>query len=204
MKKFYNILDTMEEIKYIKCGCCDKKYIYDVEHIKLSFGYNPKGDVFKNCVSCRDRNKKYYQDNKTSMKEQSKERHRNNREYNLERDKQYREEHKEQIKERRKKYREANKEKLKESRKTYREANKKELYEKFNQRRRAKKELLREEAKNSNGTMNCCGTCIKLKTIDNFKFRNGKTYDICRKCALVRYDTKDLRAEFESGCGGFD
>jgi hypothetical protein len=194
----------MEETKYIKCSGCYYNYINDEKHIKIDFGYNKLEQRYKTCFTCRTKKRNYYELNKETIAAQTKGYRQANLEKMKERDRKYYMENKDAIaaraKEHRKKYREENIEKIKERSKIYREANK----EQFNQRRRDKKEQLREEAKNSNGTMNCCGTCIKLKTIDNFKFRNGKTYDICRKCALVRYDTKDLRAEFESGCGGFD
>jgi len=86
--------------------------------------------------------------------------------------------------------RERNTEMIKEYEKKYNEEHRAELLEKakkHNQKRADTREQLRKEADESNGSLNLCHYCHKLKDIEYFKFPNGKTYNICKPCAGRRY-----------------
>ena len=89
--------------------CCGK------ELIEEEFSINPKtGEYYKNCNSCRECHKEYYEQNKDIIKEKKKE---------------YREQNKDIINEKKKEYYEQNKDKIKEKMKEYDKSNA--LYETY-------------------------------------------------------------------------
>ena len=83
----------METTPNPKCPRCRCYWKPDETDIKTS------GLVCKTCKKCRERSKKYYEENPDKRKEQSKK---------------YREENKDKLKEKHKKYREENADKIKE------------------------------------------------------------------------------------------
>jgi len=92
----------MENTPNPKCPRCRCYWKPDETDIKTS------GLVCETCKKCRERSKKYYEENPDKRKEQSKK---------------YREENKDKLKEKHKKYREENADKIKEYHKQYREEN---------------------------------------------------------------------------------
>ena len=89
---------------------------------------NRKGEWFKLCNNCRNRNKK---DNKTYYN--------NHKEELLEQHRIYKEEHTEERKQQAKEYREQNKDKLKQKHKTYYENHKEAILSKHSEREKAKR-----------------------------------------------------------------
>ena len=45
--------------RYITCSKCTSKYINDGEHINKYFGYTILEMIYKTCVRCRARNKRF-------------------------------------------------------------------------------------------------------------------------------------------------
>ena len=132
--------DKKELKRCSKCGCTILLKFYSI---------NRKGEYYKTCDRCRERRKKYREENKEKIREQRKEQdakyyQKNKDEINKKRrerskdeefkkkKKEYYKENIEKIKEREKQYYEDNKEKIKEIKKQYRENNR----EKIAQRQR--------------------------------------------------------------------
>ena len=58
--------------KYVKCSKCRCKYINDDDHIKNDFGYNRLNERYKTCVTCREKHRKWCNDNKEHKKDYAK------------------------------------------------------------------------------------------------------------------------------------
>ena len=150
-----------------KCSRCNKEWKPNDTDIKKN------GEVYKYCMNCREKDKKYYYEK--------------NKEKRIERCRIYREEHKEELKEQKKYYYEKNKEIIAEKVKEYRNNNKEKIKEKAKVYTKNNKEKI---AKRDKEYRNNNKEKIKERKKEYYKktkCEHNKNYGFCKICNLNLY-----------------